>query len=46
VVLNFAPLRELVPWKEAKSYWVELLKGEYEWSSIARRLRAKGLVKR
>ena len=33
VVLNIAPLQELVPWKEAKSYWDELLKGEYEWSS-------------
>jgi hypothetical protein len=44
VVLNIAPLHELVPWKEAKSYWEELLKGEYEWSSMAQRLRAKGLV--
>ena len=34
VVLNIAPLHELVPWKEAKNYWDALLKGEYEWSSI------------
>ena len=45
VVLNIAPLWELVPWKEAKSYWDELLKGEYEWSSIGKQLRGKGLVK-
>jgi hypothetical protein len=45
VVLNIAPLWELVPWKEAKSYWEELLKGEYEWSSIGKQLRQKGLVK-
>ena len=45
VVLNIAPLWELVPWKEAKSYWDELLKGEYEWSSIGKQLRQKGLVK-
>ena len=45
VVLNIAPLHELVPWKEAKSYWEELLKGEYEWSSIGKQLRQKGLVK-
>jgi hypothetical protein len=45
VVLNIAPLHELVPWKEAKSYWDELLKGEYEWSSIGKQLRQKGLVK-
>lgn len=45
VVLNIAPLWELVPWKEAKSYWDELLKGEYEWSSIGKQLRVKGLVK-
>jgi hypothetical protein len=45
VVLNIAPLWELVPWKEAKKYWDELLKGEYEWSSIGKQLRRKGLVK-
>ncbi len=45
VVLNIAPLHELVPWKEAKAYWQDLLKGEYEWSSIAKQLREKGLVK-
>ena len=45
VVLNIAPLHELVPWKEAKSYWDELLEGKYEWSSIGKQLRQKGLVK-
>jgi hypothetical protein len=45
VVLNIAPLHELVPWKEAKSYWEELLEGKYEWSSIGKQLRDKGLVK-
>jgi hypothetical protein len=44
VVLNIAPLCELVPWKEAKSYWEELLDGKYEWSSIGKQLRQKGLV--
>ena len=44
VVLNIAPLWELVPWKEAKSYWDELIAGEYEWSSIGKQLRAKGIV--
>jgi len=45
VVLNIAPLDELVPWKEAKNYWQELLEGKYEWSSIGKQLRGKGLVK-
>jgi hypothetical protein len=45
VVLNIAPLWELVPWKEAKSYWEELLDGKYEWSSIGKQLREKELVK-
>jgi hypothetical protein len=45
VVLTIAPLRELVPWKEAKAYWEELLAGEYAWSSIGKQLREKGLVK-
>ena len=45
VVLNIAPLHELVPWKDAADYWDDLLKGEYEWSSIGKQLRQKGLVK-
>ncbi|WP_295431643.1 BREX-1 system adenine-specific DNA-methyltransferase PglX [uncultured Thiodictyon sp.] len=44
VVLNIAPLHELVPWKEAKKHWDELIAGKYEWSSIGRQLREKGLV--
>jgi hypothetical protein len=45
VVLNIAPLHELVPWKEAEGCWEELLAGKYEWSSIGQQLRQKGLVK-
>ncbi len=45
VVLTIAPLREVVPWKEAKAYWDELMAGEYAWSSIGKQLREKGLVK-
>jgi hypothetical protein len=45
VVLNIAPLWELVPWKEAKKYWDELMDGKYDWSSIGKQLRQKGLVK-
>jgi hypothetical protein len=44
VVLNIAPLHELVPWKEVKSHWDDLTDGKYEWSSIAKQLREKGLV--
>jgi hypothetical protein len=44
VVLNIAPLHELVPWKEAKSKWTELLSGKYEWSSIGKQLQEKGMV--
>ncbi len=45
VVLNIAPLHELVPWKEAGKYWDELMGGKYEWSSIGRQLRARNLVR-
>ena len=45
VVLNIATLHELVPWKDAKCYWQELLDGKYEWSSIGKQLRQKGHVK-
>jgi hypothetical protein len=44
VVLNIAPLWELVPWTEAKKYWKELLEGKYEWSSIGKQLRERGMV--
>lgn len=45
VLLNIAPLWQLVPWAEAKKCWEELLAGRYEWSSIGRQLREKGLVR-
>lgn len=45
VVLNIAPLWELTPWKEAKEFWEELIEGKYEWSSIGKQMREKGLVK-
>ena len=45
VILNIAPLWELVPWSEPKKYWEELVKGSYEWSSIGKQLREKGIVK-
>jgi hypothetical protein len=45
VVLNVAPLWEMVPWAEPKKYWQELLEGKYEWSSIGRQLRERGMVK-
>ncbi len=38
VILNMAPLWELVPWTEPKKYWEELQEGKYDWSHIAYRL--------
>jgi len=46
VVLTIAPLFELVPWKEAKECWEDLVEGKYEWSSIGKQMREKGLVKK
>ncbi len=45
VVLNIAPLHKPVPRKEAKNYWEELVEGKYEWSSMGKLLRRKGIVK-
>lgn len=45
VALNLAPLWELVPFKDVRKYWEELRQGKYEWSSIGKQLREKGLVK-
>jgi len=44
VVLNIAPLWELVPWKVAKAYWDELREGKYEWSTVSQQLRARGVI--
>ncbi len=43
-VLNAAPLRELMPWREATKYWKKLLKGDYEWSSIHQQLKDNGAI--
>jgi hypothetical protein len=43
VVLNIAPLWELVPCKVAKQYWDELTAGKYERSAIGKQLREKGM---
>jgi hypothetical protein len=45
VLLNIAPLWEVVPWKEAKAAWGQLTAGKYAWSSIGKQLREKGHVK-
>lgn len=42
VVLNMAPLGELVPWKELGVYWEALRRGEYAWSGVAKQLARKG----
>lgn len=46
VTIGIAPLWELVPWKEAQRTWEKLLAGEYAWSTMAQRMREKGIVKR
>jgi len=38
VILNIAPLWELVPLREAKIYWEALREGKYDWSHIAYQL--------
>ena len=38
VILNLAPLRELMPsWKEPDKLWKELEEGKYDWSRTAMR---------
>ena len=44
VVISIAPLRELVPWKEAQGTWQKLLAGEYPWSTMAKQMQERGLV--
>jgi len=45
VLLTIAPLHALVPWKDPRTAWAELLAGKYAWSSIGAQLHAAGLVK-
>lgn len=35
VILNMAPVHELIPWSEPKKYWEELEKGRYDWAHLA-----------
>ena len=35
VILNMAPLHEVISWKEPKAYWDDLEKGKYDWAHIA-----------
>jgi hypothetical protein len=44
VLLSIAPLHELVPWKEARTAWQELVAGKYEWATMSKRMRERGLV--
>jgi hypothetical protein len=34
----------LVPWKEAEKAWKKLVAGAYEWSTMAKQMRQRGLV--
>jgi len=44
VTISIAPLWELAPWKEAQRTWDKLVAGEYAWSTMAQRMRERGLV--
>ena len=37
VILNIAPLHELIPWNEPAKYWEALQEGRYDWAHIALR---------
>ena len=39
VILNMAPLHELIPWAEPKKYWDEMQKGKYDWAHLAMKYR-------
>lgn len=41
VVLNAAPLHELMPWTAPARYWRDLLQGKYDWSDIGRQIRER-----
>jgi hypothetical protein len=45
VILNIAPLWQLVPWNEAEKAWKQLVSEDHEWSTIGQQLRARGSVK-
>src|SRR5262245_23870716 len=42
--LEYRPAPRTPPWKEADAYWDDLMDGKYEWSSIGKQLRGKGVV--
>jgi hypothetical protein len=44
VLINVAPLHDLVPWRYADRTWKRLLNGKYAWSAMAAQLRDRDLV--
>ena len=44
VLLSIAPLRDLVPWSDAKRAWNELQSGKYEWSQMSAQMKQRGLI--
>ena len=48
VILNMAPLHQLIPWTEPKKFWKELQDGKYDWAHVAMKYwadRVKGKCK-
>ena len=45
VLISIAPLWQLVPWKESQQTWEKLVAGQYPWSTMARQMRERGLVR-
>lgn len=43
-IISIAPLRNLVPWKEAAKMWDELTHGKYAWSTMSQRMHQRGLA--
>jgi hypothetical protein len=44
VLINVAPLHDLVPWRYADRTWKRLLNGKHAWSAMAAQLRDRDLV--
>ncbi len=44
VIISIAPLHNLVPRNEAEKMLQELVQGKYEWATMSKQMRQRGLV--
>lgn len=46
IIVNIAPFKEVIPWREVQKYWNELESGNYDWSKMALKMWPERVIKK